>query len=521
MKEMPKAFFSKHSFLLAISFLIPNGIACAATVAKPLAQLQSEFVDWRFGMFLHFGIETFTGDYWVNATPPSADKFTLASVDCDNWAAAAKSAGMKFGVLVAKHHYGFCLWNTSTTTYSSMNAGLKQDIVAKYVTAFRAAGLMPGLYYSILDAHAGIDGSRNAYDRTLWNSKKAMIFQQLRELLTNYGEIPYLILDGWAWRMGHNNIPYQEIREFVKSLQPNCLITDHNGMTEPWENDVFMFEEPKGVYAPVGNTGAAIQGQTINGSWFWTGTGTVKSTADIVDHLTKLQPRYCNFLLNCPPNRSGVLDAGMVTRLAEVGKNWTPATRDPLPAPAHVVEHPVTPIGATNQSGANAWTAIDGFADVKNSTTISQSLFTGSGVLPQSITLDLGAKYNNLEILAYFPRQDQSGGTYTTTGTITGYKVLVSDNNSAFQQVASGTWSGDKKLKIAEWTPPASGRYIRLEATATVGNGNAIVSEITVGGSLDMPTDAASTALVGRAKKAFSFRPGYRQRNVIGRKVPR
>lgn len=57
-------------------------------------------------------------------------------------------------------------------------------------------------------------------------------------MLTNYGEIPVLIIDGWAWEMGHNEVPYQEIRELVKRLQPNILIVDHNGQTQPWDEDI-------------------------------------------------------------------------------------------------------------------------------------------------------------------------------------------------------------------------------------------------------------------------------------------
>jgi hypothetical protein len=74
--------------------------------------------------------------------------------------------------------------------------------------------------------------------------------------------------------------------------------------------------------------------------------------------------------------------------------------------------------------------------------------------------MDLGVKYYNLEILGYLPRQDYSGTTRNMTGNITGYSIAVSDDNSSFQQVASGTWPADSTYKIAEWTPAAEGNGI-------------------------------------------------------------
>jgi alpha-L-fucosidase len=474
----------------------------AASPAKPLDQLKSEYMDWRFGMFIHFGIETFTGDYWASKTPPAPEKFTLKAVDCKNWADGAKSAGMKFGVLTTKHHYGFCLWNTATTTYSSMHYGLKKDIVQEYVTAFRAAGLLPALYFSILDAKEGVSTSNLAYSRTMWDSKKALVLGQLRELLTNYGEIPLIVFDGWAWGSGHNNIPMQDIRELVKSLQPNCLISDHDGMTEPWDVDVLMFEEPLQVYAPVGNTHAAAQGQTINGDWFWKDDDNITSTANILDHLTKLQPRYTNFLLNCPPNQNGVLSQGILSRLADVGKSWTPMTRAALPAQVPGLEHPITAISATDNTGASAWKAIDGYNNVNSGTDISQTIWTGSGSLPQSVVLDLGFKYYNLEMLAYMPRQDQGSNGFNTSGTITGYKIYVSDDKGTYTQVASGTWVATKTLKTAQWSPAASGRYVKLEATTTSGNVSAVINDFSVGGKLNIPSTSSTGIGDKRGKRS-------------------
>ena len=147
------------------------------------------------------------------------------------------------------------------------------------------------------------------------------------------------MFDGWSWKMGHKAMPYQEIRELVKSLQPNCLLLDHTHLMSPWDVDVAAIEEPKGAFVPADNTFPATQGQKINASggndWFWSPSlGGLMTVDNIVNgHLKMLEPRWTNFLLNCPPNRDGLMDAAIVTRLAEVGATWSPnASRAPLPA---------------------------------------------------------------------------------------------------------------------------------------------------------------------------------------------
>jgi Alpha-L-fucosidase len=496
-----------NRFLTIIAVLF----AAVPLYAAPLDSLQRAYTELRYGMFICFGIETFYGgDYWNNPKPPATSVWNLSNLNCKNWADAAKAAKMKYGLLTTKHHWGFCLWNTSTTAYNCMNAGtLRTDVVKAYCDAFRADSLLPGLYYSMFDVFDSVDGSYGTFSRTLWNKKKTYVEQQLRELLTNYGPIPVLVIDGWAWRMGHNTIPYQEVREFVKGLQPNCLMCDHDGVGRPWDNDIVMYEEPKGVYCPAGNACASNQGQCIvtqaSGSWFWTGGGTYMTIASILTHLANLEQRYCNFLLNCPPTTNGTLDQRMVDTITKAGNSWAPAMdRTPLPVQPHAIEHPVTPTGATGGSGMSAWNAIDGYNDVLGPTSVGQTLWT-DGAPPRSVTIDLGAKYYNLEILGYLPRQDYSGSSRNLTGNITAYTISVSDNDTAFQQVASGAWPADSTYKIAEWTP-ATGRYVRLQATSV--NGNTVaVNEIAVGGRTHIPTTTPVNIVYNWAP--FPWSPEY------------
>ena len=172
--------------------------------------------------------------------------------------------------------------------------------------------------------------------------------------------------------------------------------------------------------------------------------------------------------------------------------------RTPLPTQPHAIEHPVSPIAATSGSGGNAWNAIDGYNDVLGSTSVGQTIWSG-GAPPQTVTIDLGVKYYNLEILGYLPRQDYTGANRNMTGNITGYTISVSDNNTTFQQVVTGTWPADSTYKIAEWAPAAAGRYVRLQATSANGNTSVVINQIAVGGRVNTPTTIPSNVVYNRA----------------------
>lgn len=447
---------------------------------KPLEQLQRDYVDLRFGMFIHFGVLTYTGS-WAK---PNLDisQFSPTKLDPAQWAEAAKAAHMKFGVLTTRHHDGFALWDSKVSTFDvgatpwfKNNGG--RDVVKAYVDAFRSQGLAPGLYYSIWDSTQGIGNDTSSVTPAQLDYVK----QQLTELLTNYGPIPILVIDGWSWKMGHHVVPYDEIRELVKSLQPDCLLTDHTHMADPWEVDIVNYEEPAGGFAPEGNRYPGNQGNKINGSggndWFWApNIGGLMSVASIVDdHLKKLEPRWTNFLLNCPPNRDGLLDDAIVNRLKEVGAAWSPdESRPQLPAQSPLIEHPYTPVTAKATSGVAA-NAIDGLNDTQVHTA-----WETSGAFPQSLTLDLGEVHADVGMLSYVPRYiTTSGGIGSAEGAITSFGILVSTDGNAFTEATSGIWAADGKMKTATFAPVAA-RYVRLEARAANG-ATAIATEVTVG----------------------------------------
>ncbi|MCM2483688.1 alpha-L-fucosidase [Burkholderia glumae] len=469
-----------------------------ATANSPQFNLE-QFAELRFGMFNHFNMGTFTNEEWAT---PNQNPMTFAppSVNCAQWAAAAKSAKMSYGVLTTKHHDGFCLWPSKYNSYNVANSGYRHDIVSQYVTAFREAGLKVGLYFSIWDRTYPVQaygGHVSDTTQAIQPSNITYILNQIRELLTNYGQIDIWVNDGYAWQMGQQQVPYQQVRELVKSLQPNIIMIDHGALTVPFLGDAIYFEEPMGVTSPANNTYASAQGTTITpAGWFWhpqDPTTDPMSQADIVNHLTTLEPRWTSFLLNCPPNRSGLLDDNIVTRLQEVGAAWSPnSSRPKLPTQPNRCEHPVTPVAAYASawhSGEGPMRAIDGYSDKDAETCWSTWSSDGSLTLPQSITIDLGGTYSGIGALEYLPKQFNRNNS--TDGDITSFRILTSTDGVSFTQVASGNWDADHTMKYVEW-PAANAAYVRIEAQAGTG-GYCNINNLRVGGRTTKPALVADT----------------------------
>lgn len=279
-------------------------------VVSPSVAAQSWVKNNPFGMFFHFNMSTFTNEQWADpATPASA--FDPTGVDPDQWAKSMKSAGMQFGVLTAKHHDGFALWPTAYSDHNIANSPYqsgKGDIVRDYVEAMHANGLKVGLYFSIWDRHAG--------DST------ALIENQLRELLTKYGQIDYLWFDGWGWQVPYSQIPYQPIRDMIRQTSPKTVVAnnDHNSTLQT--SDVIVYEVPVQGMPPATNARPTDGSDTLdtNQTWFHTtSTGAPRSAQDIVDNLNKAKTGNALYLLNVGPGRDGRLPQDYADRLDEIG----------------------------------------------------------------------------------------------------------------------------------------------------------------------------------------------------------
>ncbi|TLV01474.1 alpha-L-fucosidase [Dyadobacter luticola] len=328
---------------LLIILLIITGFAETAFSQKTepsrtLVNLQQQFVDLGFGMFIHYNIPTYGADDWADPDASPA-VFNPKKLNTDQWAEAAKSANMTYGCLTTKHHSGFAIWDTKTTDYNVMHSPYEKDIVAEYAKSFRKQGLKVMLYYSILDTHHKLRPGH------ITPAHIQMIKDQLTELLTNYGEITALIIDGWnaPWsRISYDDVPFKEIYNLVKSIQPQCLLMDLNAAKYPAEalfyTDIKSYEQGAGQHiSKETNNLPALSCLPINKYWFWKPsfpTTPVKKAEDLVNkNVVPFNQIYCNFILNVAPNRDGLIDDNVIAELKEIGKLYKkPAASPTLPA---------------------------------------------------------------------------------------------------------------------------------------------------------------------------------------------
>lgn len=301
---------------------VTDSLAKAATV---LSTAQQAYVDMKFGMFVHFNMSTFdrcccvdcrsVSGEWGYAASASVvpNMFHPSKLDIGQWARAAKSAGMKYMVLTTKHHDGFCIWpsrwNEHNVKYSSW-AGGNRDILKEYCDTLTKYGIKVGFYYSIWDKTQG--------------SNVAFIRAQLAELLTNYGPVTELYFDGWGWQVGYNYVPYDTIRNLIKTLQPNCLIMENNHYYALNNTDVVTYEVPVDGPPGIGNTLPSEAGQTIrlDKCWFWHPDEqcVIRSAQMIIDELNMNNSRHASYLLDLTPDTLGLMPPCVVERLAEVGQ---------------------------------------------------------------------------------------------------------------------------------------------------------------------------------------------------------
>ena len=281
-----------------------------------------DFLNLKFGMFIHYNMGTYTAEQWAY---PFHDpkEFKPSKLDCSQWAKAAKSAGMKYAVFTTKHHDGFCLWDSKVTNYdiaSTEKKYQKLDIVKEYVDAFREEGITIGLYFSVWDRHHGVQRG-NINPQNIDFTK-----EQLTELLTNYGDISCIVIDGWGsrWGRGPNfkEFPYHILADHIHSIQPNCLVINHSCRADLDYTQIVHYEATHGQHIPYDNTYPSQQGPVIQPTWFWEKgyeNLELKPVEEIVNELSYTNKYYSNYLLNAAPNDKGLMDDNVVARLKEVG----------------------------------------------------------------------------------------------------------------------------------------------------------------------------------------------------------
>jgi len=293
------------------------------------------FTEARYGMFVHWGAYSAAGrGEWVynrenirteEYTARYVNHFKAERYDPAKWANLAKQAGMKYMVLTTKHHDGFALWDSACHKYNSVNYGPKRDLVRPYVDACRSAGLKVGLYLSGAEwTHPDYPDGHARDWPTAWrdyDSHKRFtdhIREQVRELMTGYGQIDILWWDGCLPKP----FDFSGCNELAKQLQPQILINERNGSP----CDFYCQEQ-----STKAKSGCWESCLTLNNNWgyhpndhFW------KRPQDVVRALVAVAGSGGNLLLNVGPRADGTVPEECESVLLSVGK-WLSKRNSWLP----------------------------------------------------------------------------------------------------------------------------------------------------------------------------------------------
>ena len=332
--------------LIAAACLVPLRAQSGYTPSAANLAARLWFQDARFGMFIHWGVYSVLGDgEWVmqNRKIPISDyeklpaEFNPIEFNPAEWVSIAKNAGMKYITITSKHHDGFAMFDSKVSDYNIVaRTPYKKDPLKALAEEARRQGLKIFFYYSQLDWHnpdyyprgnTGHDAGRP--DSGSWPKYLDYMNAQLRELLTNYGDVAGIWFDGW-WDKPDADWQLQKTYSLIHQLQPAALIgSNHHKRPNPGE-DFQMFEKDLPGGRTQGFNADSEIGQlpletceTMNGAWGFNITDRhYKSTRELVRYLVRAAGADANFLLNVGPMANGKIQPEFVARLKEIGE-WT------------------------------------------------------------------------------------------------------------------------------------------------------------------------------------------------------
>ncbi len=338
--------------IFLISVVSGLGIAApkpgAATDAESSAETAARLKWWRearFGMFIHWGPVSLKGTEigWSRGKQvPLKEydnlyrKFNPVKFSGGEWARTAKSAGMKYMVLTAKHHDGFCLWDTATTSYDILSTPYGKDVVKELAEACRKEGITFCTYYSILDWYhpdynvssrggpgyrlpAGQTASMDRYEKYMKT--------HLRELIEKYGPLGVMWFDG-EWEKPWTHERGAALYRYVRTLQPDIIVNNrvdkgrkgmHGSTRDPgiYKGDFDTPEQRVGTFQTDRPWETCM---TICRQWAWKPGDRLKSLGECLRILVNTAGGDGNLLLNVGPMPDGRIEPRQVRRLLEIGE---------------------------------------------------------------------------------------------------------------------------------------------------------------------------------------------------------
>ncbi|MEQ9306864.1 MAG: alpha-L-fucosidase [Marinoscillum sp.] len=318
--------------------------------------------DAKFGMFIHWGAYAVPGgqrgdtvcgggaewimdklDYTIEEYEKEVvANFNPTEFDAQKWVSMAKDAGMKYIVITSKHHDGFCLWDSEVTDYDIIDQiDFNRDIIKELSEACKAAGIRFGVYHSIVDWHHP-QAQGNLYpdyniaqhiDPTVVNPEFPEYYEnylkpQVRELLTNYGDVDVVWFDG-DWIPDYTSEMGKEMYDMILDIQPRTIVNNRvdkgrNGMEgmDMEGNFAGDFGTPEQEIPATGIDADWESCMTMNGSWGYKPSDTKwKSSEDLIRKLVDIVSKGGNYLLNVGPDPQGLFPPESVERLRDMG-DW-------------------------------------------------------------------------------------------------------------------------------------------------------------------------------------------------------
>lgn len=309
----------------------------------------------RFGMFIHWGLYAIPArGEWVRSVEkmpeeeylPFFQEFNPDHFNPLEWAQLAKKAGMKYAILTAKHHDGFCLYDSAYTDFKVTNTPFKRDIVKEFLEAFRSVGIRVGLYFSVIDwhhpdfeqyqdRHAPMRENEAFNHPVNFDNYLTFMHNQVRELCTNYGKLDMMWFD---FSYDHKRGDYwkaTELVEMVRQLQPDIILDNRLEVSGegfgsiatanplPYSGDYVSPEQvipPHGIQNELGDPVPWEACITMNDNWGYVACDhNFKESSTLIKKLVECVSKNGNMLLNVGPNARGEIPSESIQILEEIG----------------------------------------------------------------------------------------------------------------------------------------------------------------------------------------------------------
>lgn len=335
----------KQAIIFLVIFMLTYG--CTGNLKeKDPYELQKEkisnFQNLKYGMFIHFGMSTFTGREIDGGDMPSTT-YAPTDLDVDQWIAVARDAGMKYTVLTSKHVSGHCLWDSKVQwkgkeyDYDVGTSSNTTDVIAEYIKACKKYDVKPGIYYCLMDTH-------NSYGPGKWEEKILLpeyfqfVKNQLTELLLRFPDIFYLWLD--IPRLASID-QRTEIYDMIKKIKPECIVLYNFGLRagdsqkkitveqflDAWPTDVLNSEryplkpglfDPEKMYQGRKHYLGYEHCDPLGKDWFWVAEDRPRPLDSIFHLYEQVQAGGGNLLLDVGPDTTGQIPEYSVKALMQL-----------------------------------------------------------------------------------------------------------------------------------------------------------------------------------------------------------